>query len=684
MRLYIAEKPELARAIAEAMDGKQERKDGYIKVGNNAVTWCFGHLLTLKDPHEYNEELKKWSLENLPLPIENHELKGIEGKGKQLKIIKDLLKEATEVVNAGDPDEEGQLLVDEVLEYFKYSGRVLRVLINDNTKAAVQKAISNLKDNNDYKGLRDSAYYRSIGDWEYGINLTRAYTIKNNLTSEKKGQVLSVGRVQTPILNLVHHREEEVKNHVKQTYYNLYSDNGFMFEIPKDKLENKMCLDKAYLEAKAQDSKNNNDFIITSVEVKKLEQYSPLAYNLLELQAEAFRKYKYKPDEVKDITQDLREKHKAITYNRSDCQYLSSEHYAQRHQLIDSILNNLVSEEGYSSLKEQLNTEQKHKTFNDANISAHHGIIPTINELDITKLNVKERNVYLMIANRYLMLFMAPKISERTIYTAKNSIELIYQAGKTIVLDLGYTNFSRDEETKEEQEVSLLKDITYQQGDKADFKDFIIKESQTRPKQLYTFATLLKDLTSVAKYVQDANIKKALLEKDKEKKGESGGIGTPATRDAIIKLLLDRGFLEENSGKLITTALGKSFLESLPPRAKTPDMTALWSEKQSEIKSGTIKVTEALTELRQFVRKEIEEIKEKIPANQNQQKTNFNTKSSQTNQSGAANESEKIKCPQCESGFLSQRKGKFGFFWGCSAYPGCKAIIKDDKGKPKL
>ncbi len=694
MRLFIAEKPDLARAIAEGLGSTQSKGDGYIQVGQDKVTWCFGHLLALKNPDEYDDIYKKWEMETLPFNISKLELKPIKGKESQVRIIKKLLSEATEVVNAGDPDEEGQLLVDELLEYYNNKKPVKRVLINDNTKSSVQKALSKLQDNKDFLGLRNSAYVRSVADWKYGLNLTRAYTLKAQ-ESNYKGGVLSVGRVQTPILNLVYEREQEVNNHVKELYYNIVTDNGFKLVIAKDKLEDGLCKDKAYLQTILDNALSYNDFTIKSIEVKKQENQPPLPYNLLELQADANKKYKYKPDQVKDITQSLREKHKAITYNRSDCQYLTEEHYEQRAEVLETIKNNLKIE--ISNIDRNL----KHKTFNNKNVSAHHAIIPTINNLDVSKFSKDELVIYKMIADRYLVLFLPPEVLEKTSLLATNSTDLEFVASFSKVLQIGFRSYLNN---KEEIETEVEREAySYKEGDKADFKDIKITEHETKPKQLYTFATLLKDLTSVAKYVKNPEIKKLLQEKDKDKKGESGGIGTPATRDTIIKLLIDRNFMFEDKGKLVTTQLGKDFLKILPSRAKQPDMTALWSEKQFEIKQGSLSVEDFLSEIDLFIKEEIMNLKKNEiiiegVRKKNESKTNKGREKGSTTKTKEfiqnTKNTEMVKaidstgkeviCPNCSKGTLVLRAGQYGKFWSCNNYPTCKSSFKDINGKPQL
>ncbi len=666
MRLFIAEKPELARAIADAISTtSQERNNGYIKIENDYISWCFGHLLTLQDPHEYDIKYKKWILEDLPFNINQLKLKPIEGKENQIKIIEKLLNKADVVINAGDPDEEGQLLVDELLEYLGNSKSVKRILINDNTRGAVVKALNKLEDNTKFVGLKNSAYARQIADWKYGLNLTRAYTISANA-----GKILSVGRVQTPILNLVYERELEVKNHIKEETFNLKTDNNFSFIFPKDKLEDGLCKNKTYIQEIQQDCQTNNNFIISKIEVIEEKIAPPLPFNLLKLQQEAYIKYKYKPDKTQDITQILREKHKAITYNRSDCQYLSTEHYENREDLIKVIKENLADFRDY-----KLDSSIKSKAFNNENITAHHGIIPTLNNINVEELKEEELNIYKLIAQRYLLQFMPPQIIEKTNYIATNnthSFKYSFNIVKSIGFKEVYKDVDNDETKVDNNETNETKSLHYKENDKLDIKDFKIITNFTKPKILYTQATLLNDLTSVAKYVKDSKIKQALINKDKDKRGENGSLGTPATRASIIKNLFDRGFLIESSGKIITTQLAKEFLSALPEIAKAPDITASWSEMQTEIKANKLSLSDFEKHINDFIAKQIADIKNSslsISTNTNNPKKELN---------------KKHKCPNCTTGYLQAKVGQYGKFWSCHNYKQCKTSYKDFKGSPKF
>jgi DNA topoisomerase-3 len=314
MRLFIAEKPELAKAIVEGLGGGR-RKEGYYDCGNDWVTWCFGHLLHLLDPEDYDERYRIWRMDDLPIAPIPWRKKPAAAKSAQLRIIIQLLKQADSVVHAGDPDDEGQLLVDEILAYTRCRLPVQRLLINDNNTKVVRKALANLRDNREFASLSAAAEARAVGDQLYGYNLTRAYT----LAARKAGYqgVLSVGRVQTPILGLVVRRDREFESHIKSFYYHVTGQfliQGVAFParyqvVEGDPVDDKgRLIDQQYAQRIA-DAVKGQPARILSADTKQKEQPAPLPYNLLKLQTDAARKFGMKPDQVKDITQSLRERH---------------------------------------------------------------------------------------------------------------------------------------------------------------------------------------------------------------------------------------------------------------------------------------------------------------------------------------------------------------------------------------
>ncbi|BEK04561.1 type IA DNA topoisomerase [Campylobacter jejuni] len=671
MRLFIAEKPELGRAIAEGLDGNYKSGEGYIQKGDNIVTWAFGHILELAKPEEYDEKYKLWKLEDLPLPIKEFKYLPKKESKKQLKIICDLIHsdKITSIVNCGDADDEGQILVDEIVQYSKTSKPVFRVLINDLTPKAVKEEIAKIKPNADFKGMSERGFARSQADWIVGINLTRAYTIM----ARKNGYegVLSVGRVQTPILALIVNRDKEFENFKSIDYFSLLGDFNINNNTIKARLKTEdKILDENLAKEIKKSCENQNAKINLKIENKK--EYPPLPYNLLVLQAECAKLFGFSPDKTLEITQNLREKHKAITYNRSDCQYLPETMFEQAPNILNIIKENLNSNDEIQALIASSDLTIKSKAFNDANISAHYGIIPTQNKIS-SQLTQDELVVYNLIAKRFIIQFFHPReYQTNTINLEVN--QRIFTATQNKTTKSGFRSLWQNIDSEEEQEnnendindLSILKN-----GDIAKCSLIQIEKKQTKPRPYYTMTTLLKDLNSVAKYVSDERIKKLLIEKDKDKKGESGGIGTPATRSNHIKTLIEREYIEVSKDKkqiIKSTKKGRDLIKLSPKSLITPDMTALWFEQQKMIEISELRREQFLEEITKEVISEIQRIDKnqefKILDNENKPK---------------------IQCPQCNKGFLTKRKGKYGNFWGCSEFKqGCKAIYPDNKGTPNF
>ncbi len=669
MRLFIAEKPELAKAITTGLNGSLQREDGYFKVGDNLVTWAYGHILGLAMPEDYNEKFKTWSLEDLPLPIgtgqNSFKYLPIASSKKQLNIILDLInsKEVTKIVNAGDNDEEGQILIDEILMYANNNKPVERVLISDLTEKGVKKALQEIKSNDDFKGLSDSGFSRSQADWTVGINFTRAYT-KLAQSLGYQG-VLSVGRVQTPILGLIVARDKEIESHQSSFYYTVkgsFNSNNILFNanlkvderITDEEIANKIL-----------NCKGVNGTILKAVnEQKRINP--PLPYNLIDLQADGAKKFGYKPDKTLDITQSLREKHKLITYNRSDNSYLPETLFEQAPATLESIKANLLD---FKDFVDGANVSIKSLAWNTANTTAHHGIIPTVQNVNIEDLSKDEKNIYTLIARKFVAQFYEPKEYIHTQIEVGINDNVFSTSSKRTTkqgFEVLFKGEIEDDETDDDSNDVNLENIS--QNSSAICNDVDISKEKTKPKPYYTIPSLLKDLTSVAKYIKDPEIKKLLVEKDKDKKGENGGIGTPATRSAHIKNLFDKGYIVEDKKAIKSTATGKKLIELSPSTLTSPDMTALWFEQQKEIQNGNLTKEQFLNNVNEYIKKEIESLKEG---------NKFDS---------IAIDENAIKCPNCEAGNLKRIKNKDNkFFWGCSNYQGgCKTAFPDDKGKPLI
>lgn len=418
-RLFIAEKPSLARAIADALPKPHKKEQGCIRCANgDIVTWCIGHLLEQVEPDAYDERYKKWNMADLPIIPEQWQLRPRKSSSQQLTVVRKLLKEATQIIHAGDPDREGQLLVDEVIDYCKVpkskKETVQRLLISDLNLSAVKRALQGLRSNREFIPLSVSALARSRADWLYGMNMSRAYT----LLGKKVGYqgVLSVGRVQTPVLGLVVRRDEEIEHFIPHDYFTLdalipYQNGTEYFDIRARWKPSEACLPWQDEEGRVTNRKlvdnvasriANQPATVTESEQDQTKQAAPLPYSLSALQIDAAKRYNFSAQQVLDLCQSLYEKHKLITYPRSDCRYLPKEHLAQAPDVVAAIANN--AQEMVTAVNDA-DLSLRSKAWNDSKVDAHHAIIPTPKKASVNALSGHEMKVYQLIARQYLMQF---------------------------------------------------------------------------------------------------------------------------------------------------------------------------------------------------------------------------------------------------------------------------------------
>ncbi len=667
MQLIIAEKPQVGRAIAEAIAGSGVSKDGAIVKGDYTITWALGHLLDLKDPEDYDESLKSWSLGTLPIYFPDWGMKpndtGDGSRKARLEAIGKLLKEAELVIHAGDPDDEGQYLIDEILRWFNYTGKTLRMDTNDTTKEALKKALNNLKDNKPLEKIGWSAHARRVSDKIVGYNCSRYFSLKN------PGVLLTIGRVQTSALGLVVLRDLAIEGHKKIFYYEVFSELECEGKIVKvqyipDKNDRNLSegriLSRDYAEIKV----SMIDYLtIEDVLVEKKQEMlqPPLPFNLTGLQTYCSVHFGYEPSKVLSITQSLRDRHNAITYNRSDCNYLSEEQYKEAPATMQQVLKNI------SYTPKELDISLHSKAFNDKLITAHTAIIPQNKAVDLTKLTDEERNVYLAICKYYIVQFLPCAVREVTSLTAPLPDGGSLSAKSVVFLNEGFKKLlkkeardSEKEKTNEEQ--TALSEIA--PGNYVgEANNSSITEKETRPPKRYTKASLAKDMTEIAKYVEDSNVKALLLAKDRDKKGENGSIGTVATRPQIIDKLEERGYIKANGKQIVSTELGRELYRILPDELKKPDMTAFWWSIQEDIKTGEKsweKLTESVMDMVSHV------IHTEYPS------VNMQIIPSSLKRSSAGSSREVLgSCPRCGMPIVEGRSG-----FGCSGYrQGCKFVI---------
>ncbi|MGC6230829.1 DNA topoisomerase III [Hafnia paralvei] len=585
MRLFIAEKPSLARAIADVLPKPHRRGDGYISCGSgDTVTWCIGHLLEQAEPDAYDTRYARWNLADLPIVPEKWQLKPKPSVAKQLNVIKRLLGEAEQVIHAGDPDREGQLLVDEVLDYLELvpekRQNVQRCLINDLNPQAVERAVSRLRDNREFIPLCVSALARARADWLYGINMTRAYTILGR--NAGYNGVLSVGRVQTPVLGLVVRRDEEIENFVSKDFYEVKAhivtpaeERFTAMWVPSESCEPHQdeegrLLNKALAEHVIKRIEGQ-PAIVTGYNDKRESEIAPLPFSLSTLQIEAAKRFNLSAQQVLDLCQRLYETHKLITYPRSDSRYLPEEHFAGRHAVMNAIASHVPELQQVAAV----DPDKRNRCWDDKKVDAHHAIIPTARAGNIN-LSDDERKIYTLVARQYLMQFCPDAMYRKCV------IDLDIANGKFVakarfLAEAGWRALLGAKERDDEDEGSPLPVVV--KGDELLCEKGELMERQTQPPRPFTDATLLSAMTGIARFVQDKELKKILRATD--------GLGTEATRAGIIELLFRRTFLYKKGRYIHSSEAGRALIHCLPEIAARPDMTADWEATLTQISEKT-------------------------------------------------------------------------------------------------
>ncbi|MFW7523191.1 DNA topoisomerase III [Vibrio ostreicida] len=584
-RLFIAEKPSLGRAIAAALPNPQKKEQGFIRCANgDIVTWCIGHLLEQVEPDAYDDRYKKWDLADLPIVPERWQLRPRKSASKQLTVVKKLLKNVSEIIHAGDPDREGQLLVDEILDYCKVSktqkASTQRLLISDLNLPAVKRALNQMRSNRDFIPLSISALARSRADWLYGMNMSRAYT----LLGQKAGYqgVLSVGRVQTPVLGLVVRRDEEIEHFVAKDYFTLhalipYRDSKVSVDIRAKWKPSEACkpwqdeegrvLNRKLVENVANRIMGQPARVVES-EQKQSTQSAPLPYSLSALQIDAAKRFGMSAQQVLDTCQSLYEKHKLITYPRSDCRYLPMEHYAQANSVCKSIAHN-ASELGPAV--QEANLALKSQVWNDKKVDAHHAIIPTPKSLASKVLSGNEMKIYQQIARQYLMQFYPAAVYAEAKLVFDIAGGSFIAKGRQLVLVGWKVLMGKVEET----DTSIDTVPPLEKNVVLNCREGEINDRKTEPPKPFTEATLLQAMTGIARFVEDKELKKVLRDTD--------GLGTEATRAGILDTLFKRQLLVRNGKTILSSPAGRGLIGALPSDATYPDMTAHWEHQLQDM-----------------------------------------------------------------------------------------------------
>ena len=577
MIVCIAEKPSVARDIAEVL-GAHNRKEGYIEGNGYQVTWTFGHLCTLKEPHEYSPSWKSWSLGSLPMIPPRFGIKLINDPGieKQFRIIEGLMQHADQIVNCGDAGQEGELIQRWVMQKAGARCPVKRLWISSLTEEAIREGFAKLKDQSDFQPLYEAGLSRAIGDWLLGMNATRLYTLKYG----QNKQVLSIGRVQTPTLALIVKRQLEIDHFKPEPYWELktvYRDTTF--NSTKGKFASKEEGER-FLETVRQ-----ADFTVTDISSKKGTEAPPRLFDLTSLQVECNKKFGYSADMTLQLIQSLYEK-KVTTYPRVDTTFLSDDIYPK----CPNILNGLKDYAGYTQVLAGKKLLKSKKVFDNSKVTDHHAIIPTgIQPQGLTDM---EKRVFDLVARRFIAVFYPDcKFSTTTVLGEVSQVE--FKATGKQILDPGWRIiFAKEvqEENKEGDEEKVLP--LFQQGESGPHTPDL-NEKWTQPPKLYTEATLLRAMETAGKLVDNDELRDALKE---------NGIGRPSTRAAIIETLFKRHYIRKERKNLIPTPTGMELIQLIHEELlKSAELTGIWEKKLREIEKKSYDAATFLNELKQMV-----------------------------------------------------------------------------------
>lgn len=663
MRLYIAEKASVGRALSAVLPGDRVKEGDHIRCGEDIVAWASGHLLELYEPDNYEERYKNWNLGDLPIVPKEWKLKEIPRTKSLLSGLRKLLRGADEVINAGDSDREGQLLIDEILEYCGWKGSTKRLRINDVNPEAIRKALKEMKDNADYIGEYRAGQARSYADWLAGMNLTRYCTV--NAANAGYEGVFSVGRVQTPTLGLVVQRDREIENFVSKPYYDMLAT--LILETGNRQLAGRWQPGEGAIldeEGRLVDSSVANALeeklteavgSVVNVERKMRKKTPPLPYSLAQLQIEASKKYDI--TDTLDHAQKLYEKG-YITYPRSGCRHIPEGHHKDAPKIIEAISVGC----DLTTLLKQIDVERRSPAWDDSKITEHIAILPTVKVPLEGSLTENERKIYDLICLRYAIQFLPDHEFKETTVEFVAAGERFKATGKEIVVP-GWMGWEEDEEEKKEPEA---RDGGADQGKALPFPTVAVGESgnliphieekRTTPPKRFTYDSLLTAMNGIHLYVQDKEIRKQLKELD--------GIGTSATQENTVKLLFERGFIEKKKKQLFSMPTGRALIDLLSAgkgvQMVKPDLTALWEQKMTQIEKGELKLDTFLQEVTNMVGTIVEEPLV-VP------------------EIGGVEKKKKCLKEGCD-GWLRKKEGKFGVFFSC---PTCENTFNSDtQGNP--
>lgn len=627
MNLFVAEKPSLGRAIAEVLCGNPKKNNGYLDCGESIVTWCFGHILENAETQYYTNK-KEWDISCLPIIPQKWVKFPKKDTAAQLNIIKNLVSKADVIINAGDPDREGQLLVDEVLDYLHINKPVKRIWLQALDRENILKALKNLEDNKKYLPYKLSADARSKADWLVGMNFTQYFSLIS-------GSYISVGRVQTPTLALIVNRDQTIENFKPHDYYTLAADLGSFQAVFKPSENTKgldeegRLIDRQLALTIVQETSNTTAKVISFSKEKKIE-YPPMPFMLSSIQKKLSEKFGFTAKQSLDTVQSLYEK-KLVTYPRTDCSYIAEEQHKDASRILKSLASIGFDISGAS-------TSIKHRAFDSKKITAHTAIIPTVSMGSFSSLTDSEKKVFTEIANAYICLFLPP-YEYYLIKTQLNIKGYTFAAEGRIAIKKGFKALCTDR-----IENCTIPDL--QVGQILQTNKTNITTKQTTPPPRFTDGSIIDAMSHIHRYIDDENAKKVLKETD--------GIGTEATRASIIESLLKKKFIKRQGKQIISTPIGREIINQIPDWIKDPILTAKWERGLSGILNGTVTHKEFLDKQIQFIQEKLKE-KQAIKISKN---TNNNAIGKCSCGGSVVETPKTFKCEKCGKYVFKETFGK--------------------------
>lgn len=596
MIVCIAEKPSVAREIADVL-GAKLKKNGYIEGNGYQVTWTFGHLCTLKEPHDYDPRWRIWALSTLPMMPPRFGIKLIENETykAQFQVIEQLMQNADMIVNCGDAGQEGELIQRWVMQKARAKCPVKRLWISSLTEEAIREGFNHLEDSSKFQRLYEAGLCRAIGDWLLGMNATRLYSLKYGGGYSRDRKVLSIGRVQTPTLALIVNRQNEIDNFKPEPYWELktlYRDT--LFSSTKGKFKLKEDGEKLLEMVKG------SDFVIIDIAEKKGKEFAPRLFDLTSLQVECNKRFGFSADETLKLIQSLYEK-KVTTYPRVDTTFLSDDIYPK----VPKTLEGLVAYKEFTDPLRGKKLPKSKRVFDNSKVTDHHAIIPT--GVPATNLSQQEMMVYDLVARRFIAEFYPDcEISTTTVLGKVADIEF-KASGKQILKPGWRTVEQRPQQGIGAQPQSAQTDAQDENAsDSAELKimpNFVkgesgphtpsLKETWTTPPKPYTEATLLRAMETAGKFVDNEELRDALKE---------NGIGRPSTRAAIIETLFKRGYIRRERKSLFPTDTGRELISTIHEELlKSAELTGIWERKLRQIERGDYSAQAFIDELKTMV-----------------------------------------------------------------------------------